>query len=363
MTPGFNLKAKYIIHAVGPVWNSGNQGEEALLKSCYQASLRLAMKHGCKTMAFPLISSGIYGYPKDKAWKAALTAIRDFQKENAAYPIDVTMAVLDEEVYQMGLSLVNKEKSDESFVFFWHEYEAHGCFSQWYPASFVVEGIRYCHAEQYMMAKKALLFGDLEYYVRIMHETDPKACKALGKKVRGFEADVWDACCEEIVYHANLAKFQQNPSLRKELLNTGDALLAEASPLDKIWGIGIAADHPDSQFPDRWKGKNLLGKALTNVRKQLVAEQKKGRFTNPWLYTDAGREERLRLGCMRAEGIALHMLKKQKWSDLNAEETARAEQITCEVLSEMNFCKSADGGYIDFEQMDLERGIVINYDD
>jgi len=110
ITPGFKCKAKHIIHAVGPIWDDGKQGEEALLKSCYRESLRLAMEHGCKTIAFPLISSGIYGYPKEQAWKAALAVIRDFQKAHAEYTIDVIMAVVDEEIYQLGLSLANEAK-------------------------------------------------------------------------------------------------------------------------------------------------------------------------------------------------------------------------------------------------------------
>lgn len=155
------------------------------------------------------------------------------------------------------------------YTFFWHEDEENGVFSQWYPASFTVEGITYQTCEQYMMAKKALLFDDIRYYCCIMEEPDPQKCKKLGKKVRNFDGPTWDRCCEEIVYHANLAKFSQNPELKAALLATGDTILAEASPKDKIWGIGHAATDPIACTPAAWKGKNLLGKALMRVREEL----------------------------------------------------------------------------------------------
>lgn len=155
------------------------------------------------------------------------------------------------------------------FTFFWHEYEENGVFSQWYPAPFTVEGITYRTCEQYMMAKKALLFGDLKYYILIMEEPDPQKCKDMGKAVRRFDGPTWDKCCEEIVYHANLAKFSQNPKLKAALLATGDTILAEASPKDKVWGIGLSAANPVAHDPAAWKGKNLLGKALMRVRSEL----------------------------------------------------------------------------------------------
>ncbi|NLM46756.1 MAG: macro domain-containing protein [Firmicutes bacterium] len=82
ITPGFRLPAKYVIHTPGPVWQGGNKGEEELLRSCYLSSLELAQKHGCQSVAFPLISAGIYGYPKDQAMEVATTAIEDFLREN-----------------------------------------------------------------------------------------------------------------------------------------------------------------------------------------------------------------------------------------------------------------------------------------
>ena len=119
------------------------------------------------------------------------------------------------------------------------------------------------------MAKKALLFGDTRTYNKIMKESEPAACKALGKSAANFNQQLWDSCKEEIIYNANYAKFSQNPELKAALLATGDAIIAEASPYDKIWGIGLKANDPDSQNPTKWKGQNLLGKALMRVREEL----------------------------------------------------------------------------------------------
>ena len=106
ITPGFKLKARHIIHAVGPIWNGGGSGEEEKLYGAYHSSLQVAMENGCKTIAFPLISSGIYGYPVKEAWEVAIRSIRDFQKENPDYEIDVTIAVLSDSALKLGTSML-----------------------------------------------------------------------------------------------------------------------------------------------------------------------------------------------------------------------------------------------------------------
>ena len=108
ITPGFRLKAKHVIHAVGPVWCGGGLGEPALLRSCDQESLRLAMEHECKTVAFPLISSGIYGYPKKLAWQEAITAICQCLDAHADSELRVIMSVLDEQMYQLGKDVLRE---------------------------------------------------------------------------------------------------------------------------------------------------------------------------------------------------------------------------------------------------------------
>ena len=114
ITPGFNLKAKYIIHAVGPIWNGGNDNEEELLYSAYENSLNLAKEYDCHSIAFPVISSGIYGYPRKEAWQVAVTACNDFIKNNPDYPIDITFAVLSDKSRIMGEAIL-KDTSKKEF--------------------------------------------------------------------------------------------------------------------------------------------------------------------------------------------------------------------------------------------------------
>ena len=113
ITPGFKLKAKYIIHAVGPVWKGGDSGEPKQLYDCYKKSLELARNNNCHSIAFPLISSGIFGYPKDKAWRKALQACLDFISKNANYDIDIYFAVLDDSAKALGeKTLLGLAKTD-----------------------------------------------------------------------------------------------------------------------------------------------------------------------------------------------------------------------------------------------------------
>lgn len=161
------------------------------------------------------------------------------------------------------------------FVFFWG-----GWPSQWYPegekkklpASFLINGQKYTHAEQWMMAEKARLFGDDATLAKILKAKYPKAQKELGREVRGFNARTWDKHADRIVYEGNLAKFGQNEKLLELLFATGTKTIVEASPEDTIWGIGLLASDPRALDPKKWLGKNRLGKALMKVRKTLLAE-------------------------------------------------------------------------------------------
>jgi ribA/ribD-fused uncharacterized protein len=143
------------------------------------------------------------------------------------------------------------------------------CFSQWFEAAFDVGAIRYPTAEHFMMAEKARLFNDNDALQRILLAPNPGAVKAIGREIRGFDDDKWVEHRWSIVVNANFFKFSQNESLRMFLLNTGDRVLVEASPVDCIWGIGLAADDPAAENPTAWKGLNLLGFALMQVRDQL----------------------------------------------------------------------------------------------
>ncbi len=143
------------------------------------------------------------------------------------------------------------------------------CFSQWFEAAFDVDGQHYLTAEHFMMAEKAGLFADGDALNKILAAASPGAAKAAGREVRNFDDQVWLDHRWAIVVAANMAKFSQNVALRTFLLGTGDRVLVEASPVDTIWGTGVAADDPDAENPHAWTGLNLLGFALMEVRARL----------------------------------------------------------------------------------------------
>jgi hypothetical protein len=147
------------------------------------------------------------------------------------------------------------------------------CFSQWYDCYFEVDGIQYQTAEQYMMAEKARLFGDEEVLQEIMAAFHPHDYKKLGRKIRDFDPKIWDSRKYDIVVEGNKAKFGQNPDIREFLHSTGDAILVEASPYDKIWGIGMDEETALKCSVEQWQGENLLGCALMEVRDWLTCTE------------------------------------------------------------------------------------------
>lgn len=158
------------------------------------------------------------------------------------------------------------------YIFFWgHRPSADGsitksCFSQWFDCRFTVDGVEYSTAEQYMMAQKALLFSDRKIYNDIMNASHPKQFKDLGRQISGFDEKIWNQHKTDIVINGNIAKFSQNQELKYFLLNTNNRILVEASPYDKIWGIGMKSDDTRCENPTLWDGENLLGFCLMEVR-------------------------------------------------------------------------------------------------
>ncbi|GAB2871546.1 NADAR family protein [Streptomyces mayteni] len=146
-----------------------------------------------------------------------------------------------------------------------------GVLSQWCPSPFVVAGVEYATAEHWMMAGKARLFGDADSAARILASDQPAQAKKLGRRVRGFDEERWLASCFELVVEGNVAKFGQDQARLAYLSGTRDRVLVEASPLDRIWGIGLAADDERAEDPARWRGRNLLGFALMEARARLAA--------------------------------------------------------------------------------------------
>ena len=120
-----------------------------------------------------------------------------------------------------------------------------------------------------MMASKARLFGDDTALSAILASNDPREQKHLGRRVRHFDHELWQSHCKNIVLQGTLAKFSQNNEMRLALLQTGDRRLAEASPHDNLWGIGLSACDPRASSADSWCGNNLLGQALENARELL----------------------------------------------------------------------------------------------
>jgi ribA/ribD-fused uncharacterized protein len=161
------------------------------------------------------------------------------------------------------------------YVYFWGHRPPRGggvgagCFSQWWPSPFEVDGVRFATAEHYMMWRKALLFGDEEVAAQVLTAVHPKQAKDFGRRVRGFDEAAWVAHRYEIVVEGNAAKFAQDPDLCRYLAGTGERVLVEASPVDRVWGIGLAADDRRAEKPRAWRGLNLLGFALADVRGQL----------------------------------------------------------------------------------------------
>ncbi|WP_020619116.1 NADAR family protein [Paenibacillus daejeonensis] len=144
------------------------------------------------------------------------------------------------------------------------------CFSQWWGSEFMVDGKHYSCAEQYMMAEKARLFGDKQAEQAIMEATHPKQMKQLGRSVTPFDSAKWDSHSYAIVKRGTYVKFKQNPDLWEVLKATAGQMLEEASPVDTVWGIGLAQDHPDASNPLHWRGENRLGFALTEVRDHVL---------------------------------------------------------------------------------------------
>ena len=289
VTHAFSLNAKYIVHAVGPIWRGGDQDEEKLLYSAYYSSLTAAAEKGCRSIAFPLVSAGIYGYPSEEAWRIALTACRDFTENT---DMDVRFAVLSDEQFSMGNSLLSEllprknsgtqtaaemdrlriGNTETDAIFFYRVGDAYGAFSNWAPTPFTVDGVSFSTAEQYIMYRKCLTFGDTVTAEKLLSSDSPREQKALGREAAGYIDSVWAGIRQTVAIRGLYAKFSQDAELKRLLLGTGDAVLVECTSNDRIWACGLDKDDDDRLSADRWKGQNILGFALMEVRNMLRAE-------------------------------------------------------------------------------------------
>jgi len=153
------------------------------------------------------------------------------------------------------------KETDQYYLFWKHQ------FGQWTLRDFKdPDGVTYNCCEQYMMYKKAQLFGDVEMAKYILAEKDPSNQQKMGREIKNFDPTIWDNHKIGIVWYGNFLKFSQHQDLKERLLNTENKILAEASPYDLIWGIGFRANDEKALDQKNWKGQNLLGKTLMSVR-------------------------------------------------------------------------------------------------
>ncbi|WP_297522327.1 NADAR family protein [uncultured Clostridium sp.] len=164
-----------------------------------------------------------------------------------------------------------KKKEKLKYIYFWGHRKGNSgvtksCFSQWYNSDFTIDGVTYNCAEQFMMAEKARLFDDKEVLGEILETSEQFRIKYLGRQVKNFDEAIWNEKKYEIVLKGNLAKFSQDERIKAFLISTGYKVIVEASPYDTIWGIGMSEQEAQLSNPIAWRGENLLGFALMEVR-------------------------------------------------------------------------------------------------
>jgi ribA/ribD-fused uncharacterized protein len=154
----------------------------------------------------------------------------------------------------------------EEFIFYFSE---DSLYSHWYKCDFFVAGEKYCCVEQYLMYRKAILFGDNDVAKKIMNSSRPSWHRMLGKQITGFDKKKWHDHCRTFSLEGNLAKFSQNPVLKEALMQSAGKFFAEASPYDRVWGIGLSLSNPQNLVRANWRGKNWAGESLDATRKEL----------------------------------------------------------------------------------------------
>lgn len=148
-------------------------------------------------------------------------------------------------------------------------YGGQAIYSNFWPCKFTNGAVDFTTTEQAFMYYKALFMGDNSTALKILNTAHPKDCKQLGREIKFYDNSLWSDIRFGTMVYVNRLKFTQNAAFTKELIETGDRILVEASPYDKIWGIGLGLDNPDIYNQGKWQGQNLLGKALMEVRKSL----------------------------------------------------------------------------------------------
>lgn len=184
------------------------------------------------------------------------------------------------EKYNINWLIKESTNKNLDFIYFWGHTDRKNqgigkfCFSQWYESEFSFNDVLYKTAEHWMMAQKALLFNDQISFNRAINAASAKDAKTIGRGVKNYDEKIWKENRTEIVVQGNIHKFVQNPMLGDFLIKTGTKILVEASPYDSIWGIGLSADDIKARDVNTWKGLNLLGFALMEVRDFLNSDTK-----------------------------------------------------------------------------------------
>lgn len=247
------------------------------LTKCYTSIMDAALSGKYRAVTFPTLGIA-QGWPPQFAIPIALVAVERWKQAHPEGEVSVILCAPDECCYNLYDEFFVAAQSDTSsnrVVGFFHEYGSNGWFSNWYPAIFAVDGIVYQNAEQYLMHCKALCCGDKATAQKIMENPDPKTVKFLGRSIASYDDTLWSSVRQDVIYKGLIAKFSQNSGLRHQLLATGKAAIAECSPNDCIWGIGLALDDPRHQDISQWRGQNILGNTLMRVRDALQAEEQK----------------------------------------------------------------------------------------
>ncbi|MBR2561202.1 MAG: DUF1768 domain-containing protein [Eubacterium sp.] len=206
---------------------------------------------------------------EDDSAKAILPEGECMAFDHAQIIDEAVHVLLDRGKIRKELLIASPSSEDAAYTFFWNDTEENGVFSNWYRSPFVIDDFEYQHVEQYMMAQKAKQFHDAGTYTAVLKTDEPWKCKELGRKVKPFDSEKWDAVKYEIVKTGNREKYLQNPDLKRALLNTGRTVLAEASPSDMIWGIGLERTEASLAGPDQWPGQNLMGRILMELREEF----------------------------------------------------------------------------------------------
>lgn len=211
-----------------------------------------------------LLNSAFFIYDRNEE---VLSFVPEIQRELTA---DVTEKIITACIQRLDEYYVRiKDQIDQEFVCFHKPEEENGYLSNWYQSRFSFRGMSFTSVEQYMMYRKAIMFGDDTVRNRILSTNDVAEIKQLGRSVRNYNDKLWGGQRQIIVYQGLLAKFAQNDDLRIRLLNTGAAILAECAVTDKVWGIGLSMDDDRRFLIDQWQGRNMLGFSLMQVRNML----------------------------------------------------------------------------------------------